>query len=541
MLCNWINPQNLVVIGGRGLAKSTEIQAERTIAAAYDMPGAPMAIIADTYTNLDSKILRAIREGWKRKGKYEGIHYVCNQRPPEEWLKKCSVVVHDFKNTIFWHNGTVFFCGSLDRPSLLAGLSVVHLFTDEAKYQSDKKINNVLPTLRGDAITYGHSVFFMGITATTDMPDVNEGEYGWVFSYADQMDPERIMLILQLYDLLNKVRLKIFRESQKSKPNQKRLEKLYKEENKWEQGWKKARYRQTFFINASSLINIDILTVDYLTRQYSTDMEAFKKSVLGMRPTLGKDARFYSLLGEHHFYYDGFDEYYYGSDGITESSRGLKYLHHNKAIDIGMDFGNMISMLVGQEDGDSYRIHKEFYELTPKWIRAVADQFLDYFKDHERKEINIFYDRSANNFQKQGQDLAGQLREALEKHSSGVRTGWTVELKSRKQGNIGQATEYYFAMDMMRGDNEKLPKLLIDANNCKCLKSSMEKAPRKVKENAKGIKVVVKVKTSEKLPLRLLPLFSTNFSDAFKYLVCRREWLKLSRPRRRNGETIGDS
>lgn len=34
-----------------------------------------------------------------------------------------------------------------------------------------------------------------------------------------------------------------------------------------------------------------------------------------------------------------------------------------------------------------------------------------------------------------------------------------------------------------------------------------------------------KVKKSEKLEIRKLPRLSTNFSDAFKYLLMRREWI----------------
>lgn len=541
ILCDWINCWILVVIGGRGLAKSTEIQAERTLAAIYDMPGSPMAIIADTYVNLSSKIMLAIKIGWKRKGYHEGIHYVCNQRPPEEWLKRCSITgIENFKNTVFWHNGTVIFGGSLDRPSLLAGLSVVHIFSDESKYQADTKINNTLPILRGDAIRYGHSVFFLGMTITCDMPDVNNAEYDWFLKYVKDMDPERIVRILQIYNELNKVRIKILKESQKSAPNSKKLDKLYKEEEYWLNGWIKARQEQTFFINASSLVNIEILTLKYLKQLYKPeDVESFKKSVLGMRPTLNKQERFYPLMSEGHFYYDGFDYGYYDKFAygeLTENSKGLKYLNHNQPLDIGMDFGNMISMLVGQESNGTngvYRIHKEFYEIPPNWIRDIADQFLEYFSGHDNKEINLYYDRAANNYRKQGKDLASEIKDALEKNASGDRTGWVVNLKSRRQGTIYQGTEYFFAMELMKGENKELPRLLIDAHNCKCLKSSMEKAPREVKLRQDGTKVIVKVKKSEKLAIRLLPMYSTNFSDAFKYLICRSDWLKISRNLRR--------
>lgn len=540
ILCDWIDTWILIVIGGRGLAKSTEIQAERTLACIYDMPGAPLAIVADTYANLSSKIMMAIKIGWKRKGYIEGVHYVCNKRPPEEWLKRCSISgISTWKNTIFWHNGTIIFGGSLDRPSLLAGLSVVHIFWDEAKYHEDRKVDAAMPTLRGDGILYGHSVYFLGITVTTDMPEVTKAEYDWFFKFVSRMCPERIVKVLEIFDQLNKTRIKILQENEKSKPNQKRLNKLYRDEQYWLNGWKKARHEQTYFVNASSLVNIEILTLKYLKQQYKPeDLESFKKSILGMRPTLTKDSRFYSLLSEIHFYYDGYDYtgYYdkFPLGEIPESSLGLKYLNHDAVLEAGLDFGNMTSMVIGQTSDNITRLLKELYVLTPKSNRHLADDFLEFFKDHRNKEIDLYYDRAGNNFKDQGKDLAGEIRDCIEKNANGNRTGWIVNLKSRRQGTIYQGTEYYMALEIMGGQNKKLPKLLIDGHNCKCLKSSLENAPRGTKTNRKGTKLLIKVKKSEKLPLGQLPMFSTNFSDAFKYYICRRDWQRILRESRKH-------
>jgi hypothetical protein len=49
-----------------------------------------------------------------------------------------------------------------------------------------------------------------------------------------------------------------------------------------------------------------------------------------------------------------------------------------------------------------------------------------------------------------------------------------------------------------------------------------------VKVNKLGRKQIYKDKSSEKLPLASRPLFSTNFSDAFKYLVCRPEFMEYT-------------
>ena len=81
--------------------------------------------------------------------------------------------------------------GSLDNPSLLAGKSVIHLFYDEAKYDKEMKVNRAMPILRGDAITYGHSHLFLGITITTEHAGYRRKRVRLVFRYVKQMDPER--------------------------------------------------------------------------------------------------------------------------------------------------------------------------------------------------------------------------------------------------------------------------------------------------------------------------------------------------------------
>ena len=52
VLCDWIDTTNLVFIGGRGVAKSTVILARRSERCVRLMPGAPVAIVANTYSNL---------------------------------------------------------------------------------------------------------------------------------------------------------------------------------------------------------------------------------------------------------------------------------------------------------------------------------------------------------------------------------------------------------------------------------------------------------------------------------------------------------
>lgn len=530
MLTDFVDTTILVVIAGRGMSKSTVIQSRRSYRCIWEMPGAPLAFVANTYANLKDNIMPAVQKGWEMMGLYEGIHYIRGKEPPASWKAKCSIIVNDYRNCYSFWNGSVVFMGSLDNPSLLAGKSVVHLFYDESKYDKDEKVNRAMPVLRGDSLTYGASHLFLGLTITTDMPDVNEGEYDWYFRYAPNMDPDRIILIVQAAFERNGLLLKQLREQKKDNPSHSVLARLERKIDYYDRALRKLRRGQTFFLNASSLVNVDILTPEYIRNLYQGTLELheFCKSVLGMRPGLRRDVRFYVLFGQRHKYYDG-------SPGgePAENSRELRYLRHDEPLDGGMDFGNMLSFVIGQEDGAYYRCHKNFFEIPPGWFRELADQFLNFFASHECKELSLYYDRAGNNFERQGEDYARKIKDAIEKDADGRRTGWTVILMSRRQSIIPQSEEYGFMQELMKGENGQLPRLLVDAVNCREMVSSVEKAPAGIRYKGET-KVVFKIKKSEKLAPKKLPMFSTNFSDAFKYLMMRRNWRRIVRIARGN-------
>ena len=260
VICDWVDTTVMVTVCGRGTAKSTVIQARRIYRCVQLMPGAPLAIVANTYSNLDNNIMPAVYKGWALMGWIEGVHYIKGKRPPESWRRRCSVIVDEYEHVISFWNGSVLFLGSLDNPSLLAGKSVVHLFFDEAKYAKEAKANRALPILRGDAITYGHCHLFLGLTITTDMPDIDENEDDWYFRYFAEMDPDLVEYIVQAASIRNDILIKIQKENRRQKPSPRRLRSLERQLQYYDRGLLKMRKGATFCINTSSLINLDILT-----------------------------------------------------------------------------------------------------------------------------------------------------------------------------------------------------------------------------------------------------------------------------------------
>ena len=554
-LASLIQTKFFYLICGRGGAKTTEFQVERLMEMVFDMPGAPVCWVSDTYANLQKNILPMIIEGLERKGWKENIHYVIEKKPPElssevisnlpTWLKKSYWMPYNkiisYKHTMIFFTGFNITFGSLDRPASLAGRSYVHVFGDEVKYFKEEKFATLTKAVRGYKLKYGHSVYYRGHTLTTDMPNIyNIGEYDWILKFIKKMNGNFIVKILNVAFVLNDVIQEwLFAKESKNEQEITNKTQLLK---RWQNRYYAIRRHpkaDTFFFVSSSYVNADILDVDFFSDEFSANLSDVNVAILSLKPTLEAGNRFYSNLGSRHFYSDGNNSYWSEVFGLRddEDCRILHYINKDKLLEAGVDFGNMMSMLIAQPRGNDYRLIKGLYTLSPEWIPELAKKFIEYFKHHNEKVLKLYYDRAGNNYKGANQDVATKLKKAIEKQDNKP-TGWKVLLMSEGQGNIGQYEEYIFMMELLSGHNSKLPNVLIDQYNCKECKSSLELAPTKITQQ-RGRSIIVKQKKSESLPIHRLPLESTNFSDAFKYLLMRKAWRKAVNTRRFSSN-VGD-
>lgn len=545
---NWISetvdvikPKDLGIVGGRGTAKTQDLLAKRSIDIIYSMPRGTFAFLADTYVNALTNIIPNLITGWERQGfledsKIDGIrkpgHFVTDVEPPFDFDRPYTRA-EVYKHTISTFNGCLFMIKSLDRPSSNAGISTVHNFGDEVKFAAEVKIKKSIPTLRGDYLLYKDSPYFMGQTYFTDMPNPADGEHDWILRMKNNMDVVQIIAIFHQALHVNKIEYELYL-AQQSKVSEKELKNIQMRLDREKARLHKVRKNSTLFIIVSSLANIDILTFEYLiTNINSLEYEEFKTAILSMKASLEVGARFYAQFGDKHLFDDGYNYEYYDRfglrDNISQTSEGLKYIQHDQPIDVGFDAGNMMSFCIGQEQGNVIRCLKDQFTLSPDWIPELGEQFVKFFSPHKCKIVNLYYDRAANNYNKAKQDFASQVKHAIEYDKTGRHTGWHINLMSIGQANISMAEEYDLANQMMGEKNPRLPRLLIDRFECPRLVSSLRLAP--LSKDSKGN--IIKVKTSEKVKgIKRLPLESTNMSDAFKYLICRKKFIKIAKQKK---------
>ena len=455
----------------------------------------------------------------------------------------------DWKNTMTFYTGFNFTFISLDRPSIGAGRSYVGVFGDEVKYFPEEKFTNLLKAVRGFRVKYGDSVWYRSRTLTTDMPNPNHlGEYDWVLKYAKQNNKDKILLMaragfvynetkreyvaaMQRYDDLQKQARHNPKLAVKARAAERMMNNAKRNMERWEQRWIATRRGVSLFFISSSFVNVDILGEDWFSDEFAEGLEGMECNILSIIPKMEASSMFYCNLSIRHFYADGFLNEVIERHplGWEQDCSVLRYLDPNRALEGGMDAGNMLSMVFAQRSGKVMRVLKELYTLPPQSVRELADKFIEYFRPHKNKILKLYYDRSMNNYRRVSTDMATQIKRNIEVDAQGNRTGWKVQLMSLGQGNIGSNLEYRFFMDLLAGHlNDILFTLLIDQYNCPNLKSEMEVTGTEIKTQDKSrTSVIVKEKKGDKLPTARLPKESTNLTDALKYLILRREVIRI--------------
>lgn len=541
-------PWSLYWVAGRASAKTVQVLSERVQEVAQDCPGAPFAWVADTYSDLHKNVIPSLIDGLQLLGWEPGTHYVINEAPPEEWRLRMYNTCTDWRNTMVFYTGFNFTFISLDRMSIGAGRSYVGVFGDEVKYFPEEKFTNLLKAVRGFYVKYGQSVWYRSRTLTTDMPNPNHlGEYDWILKLSSQNNKEKILMMLRAGLVYNETKktyvanlqeLRMLENRMRTDSSvRSRLDKAIKATElarrnmeRWEKRWIKVRQRVSFFFISSSYVNADILGLDWFSDEVAEGLEGLSCNVLSVIPKIEANLLFYPNLSMRHFYADGFRNEVIESHPLAwqEDCTALRYLNMNTPLEAGMDSGNMLSLLIGQQVGKEYRVLKEFYTLPPDTPRELAGQFLRFFASHKRKVLKLFYDRAMNNYHKVKADMATQIKNCIERTADGKSTGWRVQLMSLGQGNIGSNLEYRFMQDLLSGNLAgRLFNVLIDQYNCCCLKAELEVTKTKTTTDKSGSTLVVKEKSGDKLPRERLPKESTNLTDAFKYLMMRREFMKV--------------
>jgi len=133
----------------------------------------------------------------------------------------------------------------MDQASGGAGNSYQHIFGDETKYLPFDKIKKLMPAMRGFK-KFALSVYYRGLTFTTDMPNVSEGEHDWILDRQKEMDPKQCQIALRAGLVINELKIELMNEQRLG--NKEKVINLERQIKRWDERWKKLERIQLFSI-----------------------------------------------------------------------------------------------------------------------------------------------------------------------------------------------------------------------------------------------------------------------------------------------------
>lgn len=501
-----VNANTTIIIAGRGTGKSTQCIANRTIEDIHAMPGACIALLGNTYTQVQERTLASTVSGWGQRGFLQDKHWKVG-KPLKGWGKPLYTPL-EWDKCISTYTGTILVPVSLDRPGLANSYTFWEIIGDEAKmFDYEIMKEDILPTLRAPTHYFPNCPHQRGLFLTTSMPSLPEGQ--WLLDFEKQQNPKLIEKILSLAEELEMVKVKcIMSKAQYTK------EALQKEIDLREKDLNILRKNCTFYIEASTLSNIDILDFNYIITQKKLLGDKFNTEILNIRPQ-GTNIMFYNGLGNKNFYsaYDyAFIDNYSLLQTIPLDYRRDKDYNPNLPLLMGFDFGARFNGCVVCQDNRAdftFRVINNFYVENGGTIAEVVEKFNDYYGAVKYKMVYLYYDNTGNN--RQGivkQTPAEELETQL------TALGWRVQRITKGGANLPHHKKYFLWEKILNDKDSKMPKFLMNKNNCDETICSMKYAGAiRGKDN-----LIQKDKSSER-KISILPRYATHLSDCLDTVV----------------------
>lgn len=494
-----------ISIWGRATGKSSLI-AWLIHLIVQNMPRSKWVLVGSTYKQILAVTLPSTIASLERIGYIKDKHYFVGRKPPAKyrWPMPYEPPLDD-QYAIYFYTGACFQLVTQDaNGSSARGNNLDGIICDESlllnKERFDKEVS---AGNRGNRRYFGKNPLHHGVFHFTSMPYGDQGR--WLIEAGDyilEKYPDMLSLQKELTDLQIKFidsrdrdfRKKAWADMQEiSKqirftPNKKGL--LYSEANAFD--------------------NIVNLGLKYLEDQrlQVTDF-VFLTEVLNRRPGTVEEG-FYPMLNMRRHAVDANN-----NDYILGLEFNLKKLSSKDSrmdsdcvstlpIRGAVDWGSKISVLsLAQEHPGEYRFLKGMYVKHPKLINDLADQFIEYYQYHLKKEFIFIQDSEWGNARRPDSDLTYNEQFAQRLRNA----GWTVRIV-----NMGRVpphqTRYHLAHELLGEKDQRMPAIRFNKDNCKDILTAMSLAP--VKQNRQG--QIEKDKSSEK-KLTVPGQEATHFTD----------------------------
>jgi hypothetical protein len=512
LLVHLVMAQIIVCVWGRRTGKTEGPMADFTLNNVFSMPRSNGFLVGTTYEQLLTRTLPPLVAAWARRGYHEGVHYWIRRFPPAQ-LKVPKAYRTPLKadHYIQWFNGSGIYLVSQDRPGTINGVSTQWGAGDEAKFLNVNKLREeTLLTLSGNAEHFGHMSCYLSLMFCSDMPTTSRGT--WLLDYEAMMDKESVQAIL----LVQQLRHQLLAELEDDTLSQRKRAEREKRVVELDGYLNELRKDLVYYSEATTLDNIHALGLAPIKQFKRTLNEmVFNSSVLNKK-VLKVENGFYSLLSEDAHAYDAINYDYLDklkmdySAPLEADSRHDADVNRQEPLDVALDYNNAInSLVVGQEYGQEYRCVNSLFVLGAEGLllRDVVKKFCKYYKCHENKVVNYFFDHTAV-----ARSASTNLSFADEVMQEFRAQGWIVV-----ERNIGQSSSHhsrYLFWAMLFNGDSRLPRWGYNRTRFAQAAVSMQQAP--VKRIGEFFK---KDKGSERTNSGVPPEQATHLSEATDTLI----------------------
>lgn len=463
----------ITIEAGRGTGKST-ILAGVLAKACKTMPGGTVVLVGANFVQILSRTFLSTKIGLTMFGIYEDIDYVVGRCGKDKGFKMPYVAPNNWRNAIHFSCGLVVLMVSLDVKDSGRGLNSHLVIGDEA-------------------LTFDHELLSDNVQKTN--------RAGNIWS--------------KVPELLNAEYLVSSTPTTKS--------------GKWfieREDYSKRNPQDYCFLKANALVNAENLPKDYFRKALADSKSQlhYDAEIMNIRVPQVSDGFYAQLLPSKHYYKHKYNIDYL--EGIEFNDYDKKYHHNcnhdgdlmmNAPIELTVDFGSRINCAVASQYNsltNEHRFLKEFFVKHPMDYIDLMKQFDDYYgpKKSFNNVVHLYHD-SAGFYEKRNRNAAQTYSDEIVSYLR--KSGWKVVLKSSdKNKNPLHNDKFLVINEILRNRYGRLPKILINQDNCENLIISMENAEIEIKSRTD----YRKDKSSERSK-ELAQEKATHLSDCFDYNI----------------------
>lgn len=447
---------------GRGTGKST-LLAWFMREMVMTMPRGKFYLTGTTFKAMLGETLPSTRASLERMGIFENIHYHVGRRGPKHWEAPLESPA-DWRNYIHFWTGAAFSLVSQDKGRVESrGQNFDGGLGDEvAQLDPERLFNECQAGKRTWREAFKRSPLYLAEIYASSTPVTRAGQ--WFLKYEEEA---------------------------RNNP------------------------KDFLFLRANALMNRANLSPSWFDemRVRAASRMMYDAEIMNIRPNLTVNGYYPMLKADTHYYTADDPDYWLGRIAehkpYLESSAGDLDYDPNLPLIVDFDPGSAINVAVVKQINKKKmekRTLKSFWRKHPSIIQELIEHdLLPYYATHKRREVNLFYDRTAKNRVANSRTtVADDVISVFRKH------GWQVNDRTIRRV-VTQDEKYHVVNKSLKEDDAQLYKERINQTNNRDLIISLEHA--EAIENSRGL--INKDKRSEKRFGSLPRQHATDLSDAW--------------------------